>query len=88
MDNLDHLFLGVVVGGVQEGRRLAALAVGIGHAWPTPAAEERDQNYIDRDRARYGKLKDEEMTTWTDVAHWYLYLRREILFLVRLWGVW
>lgn len=36
------------------------------------------------DRARYGKLNEEDTTTWTDVAHWDPYLRIEIPFLVRL----
>jgi|NGEPerStandDraft_6_1074524.scaffolds.fasta_scaffold12225_4 hypothetical protein len=40
--------------------------------------------YAVRDRANYGKLNEEEITTWTDVAHWYPYLRLEIPFLVRL----
>jgi hypothetical protein len=32
----------------------------------------------------YVKLNEEEITTWTDVAHRYSYLRLEIPFLARL----
>jgi hypothetical protein len=39
------------------------------------------------DRATYDKLDEEEITTWTDVAHWYPYLRIEIPFSVRLYVV-
>ena len=40
--------------------------------------------YAGRDRARYGKLNEEDTTAWTDVAHLYPYLRLAIHFLVRL----